>query len=71
MEEEIRKMKCQDCKQREGIIEFAEGMLDFTHGFSKHICRQCYIKIIEEKKKDIDENLIEQRKLLITEGGEE
>ncbi len=57
-------MKCQDCKQREGIIEFADSVMSITHGFTKHICRQCYIKIIEEAKKDVDKNLIEQKELL-------
>lgn len=57
-------MKCENCKKRKGIIDFTESMLDFTHGFITKLCRECYIEIIEERKKDIDENLIEQKELL-------
>ncbi len=61
------KEKCVRCKKREWKIDFTNGMLDFTHGFTERICRQCYIKIIETEKKKIDANLVEQRELLITE----
>lgn len=60
-------IKCEDCKEREGIVEFCESITDYTHGFKKNICRQCYIKRIETKLKDINQNLKEQKKLLAEE----
>lgn len=41
-------MKCEDCKKRENKITFCNSALEYNHGFAKEICRQCYIKILEE-----------------------
>lgn len=49
--------KCEDCKQREGILDYSESLLNYSHGFVAKICRQCYIKklekVIETNKKQI------------------
>lgn len=60
-------IKCEDCKKREGIIEFCESVIDWTHGFKQYICRQCYIKRIKKGLKDTQENLNKQEKLLVKE----
>ena len=60
-------MKCERCQKRKSIIDFTQSTLSYIHGFITKLCRECYIEIIEEKKKEIDENLIEQKKLLSTE----
>lgn len=60
------KLKCEDCGEREGIINFSDNpFMSLTHGWaSKNICRQCYIKRIEKGLKDTKDNLEEQKKLL-------
>jgi protein-arginine kinase activator protein McsA len=40
------KMKiCSDCKQEPATINYAESILDLTHGFNRWICKKCYDKI--------------------------
>jgi len=60
-------MKCNICKEREGILKFTDSMMSFTHGFTQMICRQCYIEIIEKELKKINANLIKQKKILRSE----
>lgn len=60
-------MKCEDCKEREGMVEFCESVLDYTHGFKTKICRQCYIKRIEAGLKGVQANLKKQKGLLAKE----
>ena len=57
-------VKCIECKDRKAIIEFSEGYLDWSHGFIKKICRECYIEMIEKELKKIKTNLEEQKVLL-------
>lgn len=60
-------MKCEKCKKGKAVITYSESSLDYSHGFTKEICRKCYIEIIEKKFFKIQENLIYQKKLLIEE----
>lgn len=62
-------MICEVCKKREAVITYSdEPMMAISHGWGKQeICRECYIKKIEEEIKDCKENLKEQRKLLLKE----
>ena len=57
-------MKCQICKKREGKLEFTNSTMDYIHGFTQMICRQCFVKMIEEEYKKIGKNLIKQKTLL-------
>ncbi len=57
-------MKCEICKQRRGILKFAQSMMDFTHGFTQKICRPCYIKILEGTIKNCEKSLKKQKELL-------
>lgn len=57
-------VKCKICKKREGILDFAEGILEFTHGFVTKICRECFIKRIEKELIKIKANLKKQKRLL-------
>ena len=57
-------MKCEICKGREGFLDFTKGVLEYAHGFTQKICRQCYIEIIETEKKKIDANLMKQKMFL-------
>ena len=57
-------MKCEKCKQREGILKFAQSMMDYIHGFTEKICRPCYIEILEGTIKKAEKSLKEQKKLL-------
>lgn len=59
--------KCSDCKEREGIVKFCEGALAHSHGFTRNICRQCYIKRIEAGVKQAQDNLKKQKRLLAME----
>ena len=61
-------MKCEDCKKRKAIIMFSEEpLLSLTHGLAvKNICRQCYIKRIENEIKLFKENLKKQKNLIRT-----
>lgn len=36
--------KCTRCKKNKATITFANSMLDWTHGFAKRICQECYDK---------------------------
>jgi len=46
MTTEAEKMKiCSDCKQEPATINYAESILDLTHGFNRWICKKCYDKI--------------------------
>ena len=57
---------CQDCKQRPFKVKFSEEpVFAMTHGFDgTKICRQCYIKRIEEELIVIQTNLKQQKDLL-------
>jgi len=57
---------CKDCKKRKAIIEFSDNpYLTLTHGYGGiNICRQCYIKRIEDGIEDCQNNLQKQKKLL-------
>lgn len=57
-------MKCQDCKTRKGVIIFCESTLHYSHGFEEHICRQCYIKRMEETINGCKKQILEQKKLI-------
>ena len=57
-------MECKICKKREGVLTFTNSTMDYIHGFTQKICRECYIGIIEENLKKITINLKEQKKLL-------
>lgn len=57
-------MKCLYCKKREAKINYSD-VFAITHGFgATPLCRQCYIKKIEETIKKLQENLKEQKKIL-------
>jgi len=62
-------MKCEDCKKREYKVTFSyEPMSALIRGYgSIKLCRRCYIKRIEKELKKINENLIEQKRLLVIE----
>jgi transcriptional antiterminator len=53
------KILCSDCKKREATIEFCNSVLEFSHGFTEHICEDCYrnrlLRKIDECKKAIAE----------------
>ena len=36
---------CSDCKQEPATINYAESILDLTHGFNRWICQKCYDNI--------------------------
>lgn len=57
--------KCQICKTRKVKINYAESMLDYTHGFKTPMCRQCYVQMLRERIITINENIIEQEQLII------
>jgi len=59
-------MKCEDCKKRKAIISFSnEPMLSITHGWGmKQICRQCFIKRIQEHIAECIVQLKDEVKLL-------
>jgi len=61
-----KKVKCKDCKIREGIIYYSsEPMLTLTHGWGGvYICRQCFIKRIKIHIEDCKKQLKEQQILL-------
>ncbi len=61
-------MKCERCKQREGILDFSQDMMSYTHGFKEKICRQCYIKILEGIKKNVERSLKREKDLLNKKG---
>ena len=52
-------MKCQICKEVEEEMTYAESVMDFTHGFTKKICKSCYKKILLDKKDTINKMLKE------------
>lgn len=58
--------KCEDCKKRKGIIYYSsEPFMTLTHGWGGiYICRQCFIKRIENHLKDCKKQLKEQKALL-------
>ncbi|KKM97760.1 hypothetical protein LCGC14_1164700 [marine sediment metagenome] len=56
--------KCTECGKRKWKIDYAKSLMEWTHGFTKKICRQCYIEIIERELKKIKANLKEQKILL-------
>lgn len=62
-------MKCKICNKREGVLEFVEGMLEFTHGFTQKICRECLIERIEKELVKIKANLKKQKRILKEEYG--
>lgn len=62
-------MKCKKCNQREGILEFCEGILSYTHGFTEMICRECLIERIEKELVKIKANLKKQKRILKEEYG--
>jgi hypothetical protein len=62
------KILCRRCNKREGVINYAASIMDFTHGFSEHICRQCYIKILENTFNNAKKELNKQKKLLKKDG---
>ena len=42
----VEKIKiCSDCKQEPATINYAESILDLTHGFNRWICQKCYNNI--------------------------
>lgn len=57
--------KCEDCKKRKAIIDYAaEPFLAISHGWGiLHICRECFIKRIENHLKDCKKQLKEQKEL--------
>jgi len=56
--------KCHICKKRKVKINYAESLLDYTHGFKMPMCRQCYVIMLEEKIITTKENIIEQKHLI-------
>ena len=39
---------CVRCKKNKSTMTFAEGYMDYVHGFREKICDECYNKIIIE-----------------------
>ena len=61
------RVKCEDCKKREWKIDYCESALDFTHGFTTKLCRECLIIRIEKHIEDCKRNLKKHKRLLKTE----
>ena len=57
---------CKDCKKRKAVVKYSdEPVFAMTHGWGvTNICRQCYIKRIEDGIKQSKENLNKQKRLL-------
>ena len=55
--------KCVYCKEREGILDYCEGMLAYSHGFVEKICRQCLIKKSEKTIENCKKQIKEQKGL--------
>ena len=52
-------MKCQICEEAEEEMNYAESVMDFTHGFTKKICKGCYKGILLDKRDNINKTLKE------------
>jgi len=57
-------MKCTNCKKREGVVEYCEGMLAYSHGFVEKLCRQCLIKRLEKNIESCKKQIKKQKELL-------
>lgn len=59
-------MNCEICKKRKAVIRFSEEpVFAMTHGVGvTNMCRQCYLKELEDTKSDLEENIQIQKKLL-------
>lgn len=67
---EIKKLdKCFKCKKRKARVNFSRSIMDFTHGFTTKICRQCYIKELEETNKINNKMIKEQKEDIKNESG--
>jgi len=64
-------MKCEDCGEREGVVNYCDGVMDFTHGNVVKICRQCYIEILERTVLNCIKSIVKQENLLIEELNED
>jgi hypothetical protein len=42
--EEIESKICSRCKKNKATMQYAESVMDFTHGFVENICDECYEK---------------------------
>ena len=65
------KFICNECKQEcdeKQKIHFANSIMDWTHGFTEYICRECYIKRLEKQLKNIQEGLTREKRLLKKDG---
>lgn len=58
--------QCIRCKKRKAKVRFnTEPVFALTHGFGwLNYCRQCYVQVIEEELKQINDNLKKQKKLI-------
>jgi len=59
-----KKFKCEICEKREGVLDYSESVIDYTHGFKRNICRECYIEILKKQLVKIKSGLKEQKELL-------
>ncbi len=53
----IKQEKCKICKKKKAELTFSESTMDFIHGFKKRICKECYKKILLERKESIEKTL--------------
>lgn len=58
------KIECCKCNEREGVINYSDSMLDYTHGFVIQVCRQCYIKEMQKMIEDCRKGIKEQKALI-------
>ena len=58
---------CHKCGERKAVVQYSESILEWNHFGATPLCRQCYIKKIENELKQIQSNLNIQRKLLANE----
>lgn len=54
------KIICSRCKQREANITYSSDYMSYVHGFISSICRQCYIKQLENTIKTAEQEMIKQ-----------
>ena len=60
-------MKCADCGKREGVLNFSEGVVSHVHGFTKRICRYCYIEILRGTMFKANQEIKKQEGLIVEE----
>jgi hypothetical protein len=52
-------MKCENCNKKKATITFCKSFLEYSHGFAKRLCEDCYRKILEDTIKSCRKTLKE------------